>query len=333
MSAYYGENANYQIPEEPHPSVMYVIQSERTKRAALLFVAEIRRLKDEGVTIPGKGDAASNKLEYLTTQMIVYDRILQIFFNCSFLMSSRAVTMDDARGGEPGGPGQPSEAVVYDKYYQQMTQTLQVMENGFRRVIGLPESWYVNQYKKAMEFVMRHRIKIAGLGFAVVNGAAGACHLVYVQYKMCVFATLTGTCASASVIAGGILAAVVYLIGTLVFNALLSGGVEDAATAAEKEKRDALNRMVEELKGMSQAETLQQLKQLRIACNETFCRPACEPDECCLICSMEFETDPEAPGGKPVRAIRCTGRHFMHERCHAEWVGESGRMECPTCGV
>jgi len=299
MSAYYGENANYQIPEEPHPSVMYVIQSERTKRAALLFVAEIRRLKDEGVTIPGKGDAASNKLEYLTTQMIVYDRILQIFFNCSFLMSSRAVTMDDARGGEPGGPGQPSEAVVYDKYYQQMTQTLQVMENGFRRVIGLPESWYVNQYKKAMEFVMRHPKKIAGLGVAVFGEVVGACKLHFVKYNMCVF------------------------------NELLSGGVEDAATVAEKEKRDALNRMVKELERMSQAETLQQLERLRIACNETFCRPACEPDESCLICSMEFETDPEAP----VRAIRCTGRHFMHERCHAEWVGESGRMECPTCGV
>jgi len=323
MSAYYGEDANYQIPKEPDPSVMYAIQSGRTTGAARLVWAEIQRLTDEGVTIPGKGDAASNKLEYLTTQMNVYDSIIAIFSTRDFLISSMAAKMDVA------------QVVVSDNYYQEMTQILQVMENGFRRVLGLPESWYVNQYKKAMEFVMRHQIEIAGLGFAVVNGAASACHLVYVQYKMCFFAKL-GACASASVIpaiAGGIFAAVVYLIGVLAFNALLSGGVEDAATAAEKEKRDALNRMVEELKGMSQAETLQQLKQLRIACNETFCRPACEPDERCLICSMEFETDPEAPGGKPVRAIRCTGRHFMHETCHAEWVGESGRMECPTCGV
>ncbi|CAK0829279.1 unnamed protein product [Prorocentrum cordatum] len=321
MSAYYGENANYQIPQEPPPSVMYAMQSGRTTGAARLVWAEIQRLTDEGVTIPSKGDAASNKLEYLTTQMKVYDSIIAIFSTRDFLISSMAAKMDDA------------QVVVSDNYYQEMTQTLQVMENGFRRVVGLPESWYVNQYKKAMEFVMRHRIKIAGLGFAVAGGAAGACQLVYVQYKMCVFAGLTGACASASVIAGGILAAVVYLIGTLVVNALLSGGVEDAATAAEKEKRNALNRMVKELKGMSPAETLQQLKQLRIACNEIFCRPACEPDERCLICSMEFETDPEAPGEEPVRAIRCTGRHFMHERCRAEWVGESGRMECPTCGV
>jgi len=287
MSAYYGENANYQIPEEPPPSVMYAIQSGRTTGAARLVVAEIQRLKDEGVTIPGKGDAASNKLEYLTTQMNVYESIIEIFSTRNFLISSRAVTMDDA------------QAVVSDKYYQQMTQTLQVMENGFRRVIGLPESWYVNQYKKAMEFVMRHPKKIAGLGVAVFGEVVGACKLHFVKYNMCVF------------------------------NELLSGGVEDAATVAEKEKRDALNRMVKELERMSQAETLQQLERLRIACNETFCRPACEPDESCLICSMEFETDPEAP----VRAIRCTGRHFMHERCHAEWVGESGRMECPTCGV
>jgi len=327
MSAYYGEDANYQIPKEPDPSVMYAIQSGRTTGAARLVWAEIQRLTDEGVTIPGKGDAASNKLEYLTTQMNVYDSIIAIFSTRDFLISSMAAKMDVA------------QVVVSDNYYQEMTQILQVMENGFRRVLGLPESWYVNQYKKAMEFVMRHPKKIAGLGVAVVGGAVGACKLHFVKYNMCVFARLLGACAcnswgaNASMIAGGILGAVVYLIGALVVNALLSGGVEDAATAAEKEKRDALNRMVEELKGMSQAETLQQLKQLRIACNETFCRPACEPDERCLICSMEFETDPEAPGGKPVRAIRCTGRHFMHETCHAEWVGESGRMECPTCGV
>ncbi|CAK0848906.1 unnamed protein product [Prorocentrum cordatum] len=90
MSAYYGENANYQIPEEPPPSVMYAIQEERTTGAARLVVAEIQRLKDEGVTIPGKGDAASNKLEYLTTHMKVYQSIIAIFSTRQYLISSRA---------------------------------------------------------------------------------------------------------------------------------------------------------------------------------------------------------------------------------------------------
>merc|ERR1712190_519842 len=106
-----------------------------------------------------------------------------------------------------------------------MTDTLKVMEDGFRTVLGLPESWFVHQYRKALHFM---------------------------KYNICIFARILGFCscsswgAASSMAIGGLIGTALYLIGLFVANKYLSGEVEEAVTAADKEKREALDRMVKE---------------------------------------------------------------------------------------
>lgn len=217
------------------------------------------------------------------------------------------------------------------------------MEAGFNRVSRYPSTWFQEQLRHASDLYQRHRAKFNALlvGLPASVAAAAAAH--YIHYGMCLFARLFAS------VSGRCVCAASVPLGASVLTGVAVGGVVSLAIYGlikvfgpkhgndmEERRRAGIDRMVQALRKVRSADLLGDVTAFANCCSSSFCQPTFVPEDICLICHDEFdpqEHDADA-GRRPVRALRCAGKHFMHDDCWKQWLNQPNRsMQCPSCGI
>jgi len=292
----------------------------------------VQNLAEELRTSPAaisKDSVEHQKLAYISMQMGFYEGIVD------------TLTAKDAqlqRDLAMGRRQQAHQQVMANRVYHEMNQILCSLDAGFLRMLVAPDGQFQQLYRACTVWLQRNPKKAMAalpVGGAVIGSSFAAFHykfgwcLLGMHAQECSVA-VAGKAILASGAAGFAIGVVLVGIGLGVWWAM--GRLERESCHLrqfEDEQRRRLESMVEELKRMSEDQTLETFRALTNICRASFCQMEFHPgDDVCSMCLEEIGGPQDA-----VRSPNCRDRHFLHANCWEAYVRGLSTQECPICRV
>lgn len=256
---------------------------------------------------------AVKKLEFLVAQMGVYANVMKIL-----IAQSAKLDLDELQADLP-----EDKLAMRNKFYIEAARLLKTMEAAFDGAMAAPVSvfaWVCDEFKTIISeypYESAHGFVVSMAAGAAYNGASVAVHGAGVPLAHFPHSVAVGG-------AAGFFAAAAIL-------GLFS--VAHWAIAAESEEAAGRRQLLRTIDGLREKELpLAELTEIRELFDRCFVTPVLCPQDgdCCIVC-CEVLSSHASGDERPVRAPLCEARHFLHRRCHIQWMQTSQDMRCTVC--